>query len=172
MLLTSHPTTFSTVQSIDASLWQDGDRWHFRYLVEGVEQLVLPDPAQPGRTDGLWQATCFEAFVGLAGPAYLELNFSPSRQWAAYRFDAPRHYGMREENAEIDIWLDAGESWIALEAAVKLPALTPGAALNLTTVIEESGGAKTYWAVAHPEGPPDFHDRACFTARLADIAQS
>ncbi len=172
MLLTSHPTTTaSTVQSIDASLWQDGDRWHFRYLAEGANHLVFPNPALPGRADGLWQATCFEAFVGLAGPAYFELNFSPSRQWAAYRFDTPRH-GMREELAEIDIWLDAGEGWFALEAAVKLPALTPGAALNLTAVIEESGGAKSYWALAHPEGSPDFHDRACFSARLEDIAQS
>ena len=49
----------------------------------------------PQHRDGLWQHTCFEAFVGLGdGPAYLELNFSASGDWAAYRFDDYRQ-GMR-----------------------------------------------------------------------------
>jgi len=39
-------------------------------------------------------------------------------------------------------------------------------AMGLSSVIEEQGGAKSYWALAHPEGNPDFHAPACFAATL------
>src|SRR5579863_5463591 len=45
--------------------------------------LIPPPAANPGRADELWKHTCFEAFVGgPQSPGYLELNFSPSGQWA------------------------------------------------------------------------------------------
>ena len=159
-----------TVATIDAVVWASDGRWHFRYLVEGVRDLVLPEYRLTGRADELWKRTCFEAFVGLAGTAYLEFNFSPSGQWAAYRFDDHRD-GMRDEPAEVDVWLEGGETWVAVEAAVRCAALTDDAPLGLSAVIEERA-EKSYWALAHPDGAPDFHDRACFTARLADIAHS
>ena len=157
------------VSSVKAAQWRNGDGFGFRYLVEGVEDLVLPDEAAPVRTDGLWRTTCFEAFVGLEGEAYLEFNFSPSGAWAAYRFDKVRD-AMREAAAEVEVWLEGGETWIAVEAMVRCDALVAGAALGLSAVIEEQGG-KSHWALDHPAGAADFHDRACFTAVLADIAQ-
>ena len=39
--------------------------------------------------------------------------------------------------------------------------------LGLSAVIEAMDGTKSYWALAHAPGPPDFHNRDCFTARLA-----
>ena len=39
--------------------------------------------------------------------------------------------------------------------------------MNLAAVIEEEGGAKSYWALSHPADKPDFHDPTCFTATLA-----
>ena len=171
MQLAPHPdTAVVTLESIDTAIWQDNGRWHFRYLLEGTTDLLMPDPADPGRTDGLWKTTCAEAFIGLPESAYLEFNFSPSGQWAAYRFDAPRE-GMRDEPAEIEVFLEGGKDWIAIEAAVRCKALEPGLTLGMTAVSEERGGIKSYWALKHPAGPPDFHDRACFTALLANIAQ-
>ena len=170
MQLTPHPdTAVVTLESIDVAIWQEDDQWRFRYLLEGTTDLVLPDPATPGRANGLWKTTCAEAFIGLPRGAYLEFNFSPSGRWAAYRFDAPRE-GMREEPAEIEVFLEGGEDWIAIEAAVRCKALEPGLTVGLSAVIEEQSGAKSYWALRHPSGPPDFHDRACFTALLANIA--
>ncbi len=171
MQLLAHPDTkVSTVQSIDAAVWNDAGQWHFRYLIEGAEDLILPDPQPAVRSDGLWKQTCFEAFILLTGGRYIELNFSPSHQYAAYRFDGYRS-GVREEPAEVEIWIDAGESWLAFEAAVKCEALTPGASLGLSAVIRERDGT-SYWALGHPDGAPDFHDRTCFRALLADIAHS
>ena len=170
MQLVPHPDTrFATIESIDAAVWQDNGRWHFRYLFEGAGDLIVPDPADPVRTDDLWKSTCAEAFIGLNGGSYLEFNFSPSRQWAAYRFDRSRT-GRREEPAEVEIFLDLGEEWMAIEAAVRCSALEPGRTLGMTAVVEERGGQKSYWALKHRDGPPNFHDRACFTALLANIA--
>ena len=38
--------------------------------------------------------------------------------------------------------------------------------LALSAVIEEIDGTKSYWALAHAPGPPDFHNRDCFIATL------
>jgi hypothetical protein len=34
--------------------------------------------------------------------------------------------------------------------------------IGLTAVLEQTDGTKSYWALAHPPGKPDFHDPACF----------
>ncbi len=154
------------VISIQASVWREGDRWHFRYLLDGPPQLVLPDPAQPGRADGLWQATCFEAFVSDGEQAYFEFNFSPSGQWAAYVFESPRQ-GMRNAEAAVEVWLEGGEDWIAVEAAVSAD-LAQNSPLGLAAVIDEQDAYKSYWALAHPDGRPDFHAPSCFIARLPE----
>ncbi|NWN33423.1 hypothetical protein GY663_30040, partial [Klebsiella michiganensis] len=66
------------------------------YRVTGRMPL-LPAPAAPERTDGLWRRTCFELFIRPeGGEGYFEFNFSPSTQWAAYRFHGYRE-GMREQ---------------------------------------------------------------------------
>lgn len=169
MQLIAHPDTkIATVETIDVAVWRDADRWHFRFLIERVDDLILPDLQAAERTDGLWKQTCFEAFIGLGGAGYIELNFSPSSHYAAYRFDDHRR-GMRDEPADVETWLEAGETWLALEAAVRCDALTAGSALGLSAVIRERVGT-SYWALGHPDGAPDFHDRTCFKALLADIA--
>jgi hypothetical protein len=37
---------------------------------------------------------------------------------------------------------------------------------GLAAVIEEEGAVKSYWALAHPPGKPDFHHPTCFAATL------
>src|SRR5918993_1310785 len=56
------------------------------YLIKGqISRLSLPAKSAPSRVDGLWQHTCFEAFISVKGaPAYREFNFAPSGEWAAY----------------------------------------------------------------------------------------
>jgi hypothetical protein len=55
----------------------------------------------------------------------------------------------------------------ALEADVDLTALPAGSLLiGLAAVIEEESGTKSYWALAHPAGAPDFHHEDCFAAEL------
>ena len=56
---------------------------------------------------------------------------------------------------------------LELRARLALPQLVdaPGA-LGLSAVIEEASGAKSYWALAHPPGRPDFHHADGFAAEL------
>ncbi|MBI1251562.1 MAG: hypothetical protein GC189_08835 [Alphaproteobacteria bacterium] len=62
------------------------------YRVTGdIGAIAWPTVSPSLRTDELWKRTCFEAFLRAdGGDAYIELNFSPSTQWAAYRFDGYR----------------------------------------------------------------------------------
>lgn len=164
--LLPHPATPPlSVRVIAVTIWRHGGRLHVRYLLDGKSKLVLPGPAEPGRADRLWESSCFEAFVSCGAHAYREYNFSPSGQWAAYDFDGPRE-GMRNAEAEIELSLEGGEDWIAVEAAVECD--KTGSPLGLSAVISEEGGHKSYWALAHSGGPPDFHDPSCFIARLPE----
>ena len=120
----------------------------------------MPLPASAQRSDGLWQTTCFELFVKpVGGEEYFEFNFSPSTQWAAYRFS-----GYRDGMA--DLPLDAPAIELAPEGvrvSVDLDSLPEGRwQVALTAVIEEVDGTKSYWSLAHPAGTPDFHHPDCF----------
>jgi hypothetical protein len=141
-----------------------------RWKVEGADRVVLPPFAGRARTDGLWQATCFELFVKAPGAAgYAEFNLSPSERWAAYDFSGYRA-GMAERTSpRAPVCTPRrGGSVLIFDAAIPAGALPPLPwVYGLTAVIEETGGHKSYWAIAHPQEKPDFHDPACFAARLA-----
>jgi hypothetical protein len=171
--LVCHPETPSDdVLSVMASadLSSDGVlRLH--YHVDGFRQALVWDPAiRPFRTDGLWQNTCFEAFLRRGDDEeYIELNFSPSKCWAAYRFDDYRD-GMRDldvGNAPA-IECNNAADHIALTAQINVPTDWAGHDLSiaLCAVVRETSNAVSYWALTHPENKPDFHDQACFTLQL------
>ena len=158
------------VESVEAR-WDIVGPWlRLRWRVEGAEDVLLPPFAGRQRCDGLWQATCFEMFVQPTGSAsYAEFNFSPSENWAAYDFAGWRE-GMADRPLSHDpvITPRAGRQLLIMDVALPLADLPPlPAALSLTAVIEEQGGAKSYWAMAHAHPDrPDFHDPACFAATL------
>jgi hypothetical protein len=54
---------------------------------------------------------------------------------------------------------------LQLNALADLPSDAPWQ-LNLSAVIEEKSGRKSYWALAHPPGKADFHHPDCFTHQL------
>ncbi len=169
--LTPHPDTPSgRVTAVEVELVVcRGDDLLISYFVTGSEDLIVPDPAAGERRDGLWETTCFEAFLKpVGGEAYFEFNFSPSTHWAAYRFDRHRE-GRSDLPRSVDPFSTRGEgpSDPLLEVDLDLSGL-PNVAmrLGLCAVIEEQSGRKSYWALAHPPGDPDFHDPSCFALEL------
>jgi hypothetical protein len=169
-----HPDTpAKTVKGVEVAteLSAGGTLW-FRFYVDGIlDTLETPTPVKPARTDRLWETTCFEAFLRKSGDTgYCEYNFAPSGAWASYQFDDYRK-AMRtlalDETPEI--LLDASDTHLAAEVTITVPAhlLHGSIDLNLTAVIEETDGTKSYWALAHPPGKPDFHHRDCFTLKLS-----
>jgi hypothetical protein len=145
-----------------------------RYVLTGaVEALLLPPAAASARADDLWRHSCFEAFVRAPpAQAYFEFNFAPSRAWAAYRFDAYRAgmsapAGLAPPRTQSHATDDAFELAVSLDlgSLAELPAGAPWR-LGLSAVIEQADGAKSYWALAHPPGKPDFHHAAGFVLDL------
>jgi hypothetical protein len=142
-----------------------------------MARLLIPEPHTPERTDSLWEHTCFEAFIGVAGSAaYREFNFSPSGQWAAYAFS-----GYREPDDAIapistpQITTRRFAGRLEIEALIAADALPPGGAwqIGLTAVVEAADtvdGSHSYWALHHPAQRPDFHLRDAFTLELAGLA--
>ena len=170
-----HPDSRCTaVTHIDVAVARAHGQLTLTYLVTGkIGDLRLAPPGARARADGLWQHTCFEAFVRRApSPRYYELNFAPSTQWAAYRFRGYREgLVVVEDMAPPHIESRPGAESYSLEAVLKLDALPSLPAdvawrLNLSAVIEEVDGRKSYWALAHTPGKPDFHHADNFVLEL------
>ena len=99
---------------------------------------------------------------------YVEFNFSPSTQWAAYSFDRYREARQSLDVAEEPtIWSKAFENSLALNGSVRSDGLLAlPSFIGLSAVIEETNGTKSYWALRHPPGAPDFHHPDCFALTL------
>lgn len=168
--LTPHPDfPADAITAIEVEIARAGpERLELVYRAKGrIAELLVPAPADPERTDGLWASTCFELFAKPAGgEAYCEFNFAPSSQWAAYAFDGYRA-GMRELALETPaIETSASDDVFELRVGVEASALRAGAMLALTAVIEETSGAKSYWSARHAAGKPDFHHAESFAVEL------
>jgi hypothetical protein len=144
------------------------------YFVTGkIRNLRIPPVTPAARTDELWRHTCFEAFVRTSpGAGYYEFNFAPSTRWAAYGFSDYR-MGMRvaTEIGAPRIEVQSSPECYMLRASLELDAVSSlprdaGWSLGLSALIEETSGHKSYWALAHPPGKPDFHHSDCFAYEL------
>ena len=174
-LLNCHPATPARGEiSIDVeAAVSEYNQIVLRFELHGdLSKLVVPPPARYGeRRDGLWQATCFEAFVRSVGDQYVEINLSPSTAWAAYVFDTYRGEPTLPEIDSPPLDIDRESDLLRLTAAVDLSGVEflgghDQWEVNLTAVIEETDGTKSYWALAHPSGKPDFHHPDGFVLEL------
>ena len=170
--LLPHPATpCPAIASMAVELTLAGDgSLHLRYSLTGqLDELAIPAPCPAAFTDGLWQHTCLEAFIG--GPdglAYREFNFSPSGAWAVYDFDAYRARNPSYQPAAApSIVLTHSPNVLCLEAHVPARLLPTGPwQIGLTAVIETRAGELSYWALAHPDHKPDFHRHEAFCLRV------
>jgi hypothetical protein len=172
-----HPATpCAAVHGIAVDVKRTGASLTLRYDIDGdinalnIPQFILPETETTDRVDELWRHTCFEAFVRASESAeYYEFNFSPTGQWAHYRFDAYRA-GMRDEpHVGRPVMAIGGEGQRFLQTAVVcVPKALEGRrlVLALSAVIEEASSAISYWALAHPSPRPDFHHPDSFTLEL------
>ena len=175
LLLVRHPDTLSSASTVPVWVGRTGRTLRITYRIPGdTTGLVFPPEQETEVRDRLWEHTCFEVFIRPAGAAeYIELNFSPSTQWAAYRFEDYRR-GMRpypvgyvpkivstpwKHRYELSAGLDLPFEWEDLPWH-----------LNIAAVLEERDGTRSYWALAHPPGDPDFHDPTCFALELPPAA--
>jgi hypothetical protein len=150
------------------------DQLALTYRLTGdLGSLRLPEPRPPVRSDGLWQHSCFEVFIGHATARdYWEYNFSPSGAWAAYHFSAYRE-GMAPllKGAPPVISQTIGSDSFELVAVLDLSWLARSSAgvglrLGLAAVIEDKARVLSYWALKHAVEKPDFHHAESFVVAL------
>lgn len=145
-----------------------------RWVVGGASVRAEGRAAgSPARRDGLWESTCFEAFVAPAGvPAYWEVNVAAGGDWNVYRFDAYRH-GMRADpRAPAPVVRAVAEApdVLAVTATLDLAPLVELAAgpldVALAAILDFGDGERSYWALRHSGAAPDFHARGSFVVRI------
>lgn len=149
---------------------RDG-RLMLRYRVEGCTTLVVREKREADRADELWKATCFELFLYDGKGTYREYNFSPSGEWAAWRFT-----GYRNGREDIDpvftpeILAETGNNLFMLTVFLAGSELRGAQAAALSAVLLEADRRPSYWALSHSKLQPDFHDPACFRIRFGAAA--
>ena len=169
--LQPHPETpCLAIKSITVRAGMAGpDSLDLTFEIKGeIEQVKFPEYGNGARKDRLWEHTCFELFSRNQGyEAYEELNLSPSTNWASYDFQSYRKsLGDTDYVLAPEIALEHDPATFRLYATA---ALAEGAGpwlVGFSAVIEETDGTKSYWALAHPPGQPDFHHPTCFAATL------
>ena len=157
-------------------VWSGSGQLKLSYGVlsrHGLSDLVLPrgliDGVQPNgvRRDGLWDTTCFEAFLGLPGePRYWEINLAANGDWAVYSFSDYRN-GRTDQSQTItpEVQLRRWHHQLRLDASLDLSAWWPpgiGPDIALTAVLDRGDKGLSHWAISHPGERADFHQRQAF----------
>ncbi len=137
-----------------------------------LQEIKIPQPSNmPVRRNSLWKETCFEFFLGREkSESYREFNLSPSGHWNVYYFRSYRQE-MKEEAAVLSlpfsVQKNAGILKLALE--LNLDRIVPAEDLlnvAISTIIKQTDGRTTYWALTHPGPEADFHHRDGFILGL------
>ena len=147
-----------------------GNKLFLHYEVNGeIDQILLSSKASsPSRTEDLWRATCFEFFLAVPDrPEYWEFNLSPSGDWNAYKMDAYRSVGFREETAftKLPFVLRKTDNKLSIDISVDLSSILPTnqpVQVGISAIIQTVDGSESYWALAHPGAQADFHLRESF----------
>jgi hypothetical protein len=132
---------------------------------------IAPPANPPSRQFHLWEATCFEFFIGIPGDAnYWEFNLSPSGDWAIFALDDYRQ-GLRDETAftSLPFKVDRYPNYITLSLEFDLSELVfleQDLEMSVTTVIKSSQNELSYWAITHSGKEADFHLRDSFVIKI------
>ena len=152
------------------------DRLVLSYVVTGkIGDLRMPPVMASARGDELWRHTCFEAFVrASAGRRLLRIQLcavdrngrpigsAATEAGCVWRARSARRRS-RCNRAPNATRCRPRWSWIALSGLPRDASWR----LGLSAVIEDTSGRKSYWALAHPPGKPDFHHADCFAHELS-----
>jgi hypothetical protein len=141
-------------------------------LFGDLNSISISPPANPpSRQFHLWEATCFEFFIGIPGDRnYWEFNLSPSGDWAIFALDDYRQ-GLRDETAftSLPFKVDRYPNYITLNLEFDLSELVlleQDLEISVTAVIKSSQDELSHWAITHSGKEADFHLRDSFAIKI------
>jgi hypothetical protein len=129
---------------------------------------ILPPARLTTRQDRLWEATCFEFFIGIPSDRnYWEFNLAPTGDWNIFRLNDYRQ-GLRPELAftSLQLMRDRKANLLLLVLECDLSKIIPvrqPIEVSVTAVIKSVRGEISYWALTHCGSIADFHLRDSFT---------
>lgn len=141
-------------------------------LLGDLDSVAIPSPAvAPSRKFELWEATCFEFFIGELGDRnYWEFNLSPSGDWNIFHLDNYRQ-GLRNETVFTTLPFDIDRSANSLTLKLgfdlsQIISIDRQLEVSVTTVIRSAQDELSYWALTHCGKEADFHLRDSFVIKL------
>jgi hypothetical protein len=158
----SGPITSVTAELVPTA---DGCMAEFRLLGD-LSAIKVPAQATPVREDYLWKTTCFEIFWQPdGGQWYREFNLSPSSKWACYDFDDFRLNSRDGAVEAIAVASAHSDQELVLRASIASQLRDP-AQVALNAIVEDMQGNIQFWALAFPDGKPEFHSEVCRQLRV------
>lgn len=160
---------FQSISLVGAIEQQSPYHLNVGYWLRDPNQFIhWPDLlADYPRLDYLWQATCFEVFIGVKGEDfYREINISPSQAWQAYAFEEYRYPENMPPQAAYDIELNKlQKTHYGLNASLDLTEFMlkhqlkwTDLFIGLSAVLNTSQG-EHYFAMQHSSPQADFHNK-------------
>jgi hypothetical protein len=158
---------------ISGNIARNSNTLAITYVLQGaLAEIEIPERADAAmRKCNLWEATCFEFFLGVKGlDQYWEFNLSPAGHWNVYRFASYRQ-GMQEETVfmSLPFSVQHDQDFLRLALEIDLASIIhAGQALEIgvSAVIKFMDGGVKYWALGHPGTVPDFHRRDTVIVQL------
>jgi hypothetical protein len=169
--LTPYETTKAPKVIIESEFNLTEESIFISFKVTGSLSHLDLGPGHPNhaRVMKLWEKTCFELFVKNAKNSYMEFNFSPEFEWNTFYFEKkgdPLLEYARMDSIKKDILLSLDVFQLIVEIDKKK---FPDAFFNgpleigISSVVKEKDkGTLSYWALAHHDVKPNFHDFRSF----------
>ncbi|MEM7638279.1 MAG: DOMON-like domain-containing protein [Pseudomonadota bacterium] len=159
------------VDALTVSWTRSQQGFTITYRLSGdLSELVWPAQDGGQRRDELWKTTCFEAFFRAQDSEhYVEFNFAPNGDWAAYRFS-----GYRSNQTQLTCSPPVIESSFDKNTAIVQVTLPEGFPEHVggpilfgpTGILEAADGTHSFWALHHALIKPDFHHIETFKMTL------
>jgi hypothetical protein len=154
--------------------WGDAGEWVLDFIIDAPPSaLRLPPATTPSRADGLWQTTCFELFLRRPGSEiYIEFNFSPSGEWAAYGFDGYRDHmhDLKVTSPRITT-SDPEQSTQTLVRQTVALGIDPDTARKLAAATPVAPGAMARFALSAAFDDPDLVPDGPWRAGLSAVVE-
>lgn len=126
--------------------------------VDKENKIVFSEKPIGGRHSGLWNQTCFEAFIKpFDGDLYYEINLSGQKAWNIFSFDTYRSPQPPRELASAvlqDMMVKPGY----MSAKIRFIGQNfTHIKASLCAVIQLKDAGLTYWSHLHADQKPNFH---------------
>ena len=164
---------FSSHLQLFGTLARSATGLQIAYALRGSMDEVLLPPVEtaPRRRDELWQATCFEFFVGKPSSLeYWEINLASSGDWNVYVFTEYRQ-GMREETSITALPFIQHRQPESYQLVLDFPLVQllvsdQSIDVGVSVILQGHNGQRGFYALTHCDSQPDFHQRESFLMRL------